>query len=88
MNEWTQPESQTVDQWTDELILNGWCWYEDDKPQPHLWNRFTDVTSSIGNMLIRASKVGIDKKTALIPLEKRIQLYQVNDLLQSYLSLW
>ncbi|PKH07696.1 primase-helicase family protein [Moritella sp. Urea-trap-13] len=74
MNEWTQPESQTVEQWTDELILNGWCWYEDDKPQPHLWNRFTDVTSSIGNMLIRASKVGIDKKTALTPLEKRIPI--------------
>jgi len=74
MNEWTQSKALTVTEWTNQLVSEGWCWYEDDKPQPHLWNRFTDVTSSVNNMLIRATKVGIDKKDALLPLEKRIPL--------------
>ena len=63
MNEWMQNEKLILEEWVNDIVKDGWCWFEDEKPHPHLWNKFTNATSSIGNMLIRATKAGLDKNT-------------------------
>lgn len=74
MDVFTPNEQLNVNEWIEDIKAQGWCWYEDDKPMPHLWNMHTEATSSIGNMLIRAAKAGIDKNEVKLPLEKRIPM--------------
>lgn len=69
-----QNTESNLDEWVAQLKAYGWCWFEDDKPRPHLWNHKVDAKSSLENMLIRATKAGLNKADARIAIEKKLPL--------------
>ncbi|MDN3696394.1 DUF5906 domain-containing protein [Vibrio cortegadensis] len=61
-------------EWVSRLKAEGWFWFEDDKPQPRLWNHRTDTSSSVSNMKTRAIKADLKPSDAIYALQRRLPL--------------
>lgn len=69
-----ETEESKLNEWISDQKSYGWCWFEDNKPRATLWNFNTNTTSNLETMLIRATKLNINKDRAKTALEKKLPI--------------